>query len=160
MTLSRQCLQPCESDCSTHRSSSKLLGCSIDSVQLGLTTSNLPFGTMKQPLIGVLSLCETANCMFLPQWVPAVSQGTAPALLQVPEPEFEGQTKTRLGNPEVRKIVENIVAQVSSCLAQLCAGVWQILCRRCHHFARRGVALVDTGPVQAEMCCAQPCSAV
>lgn len=33
--------------------------------------------------------------------------------MQVPEPEFEGQTKTRLGNPEVRKIVEGIVTQVS-----------------------------------------------
>ena len=32
--------------------------------------------------------------------------------VQVPEPEFEGQTKTRLGNPEVRKIVEGIVSQV------------------------------------------------
>ncbi|KAK9808822.1 hypothetical protein WJX72_004299 [[Myrmecia] bisecta] len=31
--------------------------------------------------------------------------------VKVPEPEFEGQTKTRLGNPEVRKIVEGIVAQ-------------------------------------------------
>jgi len=27
----------------------------------------------------------------------------------VPNPEFEGQTKTRLGNPEVRKVVENAV---------------------------------------------------
>ena len=33
-------------------------------------------------------------------------------VLQVPEPEFEGQTKTRLGNPEVRKIVEGVVTQV------------------------------------------------
>ena len=33
-------------------------------------------------------------------------------MVQVPEPEFEGQTKTRLGNPEVRKIVEGIVTQV------------------------------------------------
>ncbi len=29
----------------------------------------------------------------------------------MPDPEFEGQTKTRLGNPEVRKIVEGIVSQ-------------------------------------------------
>ena len=34
--------------------------------------------------------------------------------VQVPDPEFEGQTKTRLGNPEVRRIVEGIVTQVSS----------------------------------------------
>lgn len=32
--------------------------------------------------------------------------------VKVPSPEFEGQTKTRLGNPEVRKIVETLVVQV------------------------------------------------
>ncbi len=32
--------------------------------------------------------------------------------VSVPNPEFEGQTKTRLGNPEVKKIVEGVVAQV------------------------------------------------
>ncbi|GIL45666.1 hypothetical protein Vafri_2871 [Volvox africanus] len=31
--------------------------------------------------------------------------------VQVPNPEFEGQTKTRLGNPEVRKIVEVAVTE-------------------------------------------------
>lgn len=30
--------------------------------------------------------------------------------VKVPSPEFEGQTKTRLGNPEVRKIVDNAVS--------------------------------------------------
>lgn len=30
--------------------------------------------------------------------------------VKVPNPEFEGQTKTRLGNPEVRKIVERVVS--------------------------------------------------
>ena len=39
---------------------------------------------------------------------------TLPCAAQVPEPEFEGQTKTRLGNPEVRKIVEGVVSQVSN----------------------------------------------
>ena len=29
----------------------------------------------------------------------------------VPQPEFEGQTKTRLGNPEVRKIVEGVISE-------------------------------------------------
>ena len=29
---------------------------------------------------------------------------------QVPEPEFEGQTKTRLGNPEVRQVVDAVVS--------------------------------------------------
>jgi len=31
--------------------------------------------------------------------------------VRVPDPEFEGQTKTRLGNPEVRKIVDGVVAK-------------------------------------------------
>ncbi|EFN53908.1 hypothetical protein CHLNCDRAFT_48978 [Chlorella variabilis] len=30
--------------------------------------------------------------------------------VKVPNPEFEGQTKTRLGNPEVRRIVEGVVS--------------------------------------------------
>jgi len=34
---------------------------------------------------------------------------TAVISVKVPEPEFEGQTKTRLGNPEVRQIVDTIV---------------------------------------------------
>ncbi len=38
--------------------------------------------------------------------------------VQVPQPEFEGQTKTRLGNPEVRKIVESAVSQVAHFLSQ------------------------------------------
>lgn len=32
--------------------------------------------------------------------------------VKIPEPEFEGQTKARLGNPEVRRIVDAIVSQV------------------------------------------------
>ena len=35
------------------------------------------------------------------------------ASAQVPNPEFEGQTKTRLGNPEVRKIVDGVISTVS-----------------------------------------------
>lgn len=35
---------------------------------------------------------------------------TAVVSVKVPEPEFEGQTKTRLGNPEVRQIVDSIVS--------------------------------------------------
>ncbi len=34
---------------------------------------------------------------------------TAVISVKVPEPEFEGQTKTRLGNPEVRQIVDAVV---------------------------------------------------
>ena len=33
---------------------------------------------------------------------------TAVVSVKVPEPEFEGQTKTRLGNPEVREIVDSV----------------------------------------------------
>ena len=36
---------------------------------------------------------------------------TAVVSVKVPEPEFEGQTKTRLGNPEVRQIVDGIVQE-------------------------------------------------
>lgn len=32
--------------------------------------------------------------------------------VKVPEPEFEGQTKTRLGNPEVRKILDSVTTKV------------------------------------------------
>jgi DNA gyrase subunit B len=31
--------------------------------------------------------------------------------VKVPEPEFEGQTKTRLGNPEVRQIVDQVLSE-------------------------------------------------
>lgn len=34
---------------------------------------------------------------------------TAVISVKVPEPEFEGQTKNRLGNPEVRGIVDQVV---------------------------------------------------
>jgi DNA gyrase subunit B len=49
---------------------------------------------------------------------------------QVPDPEFEGQTKTRLGNPEVRKVVEGIVSQVRG--TRICRpAVWRsvLACR-------------------------------
>jgi DNA gyrase subunit B len=36
---------------------------------------------------------------------------TAVIAVRLPNPEFEGQTKTRLGNPEVRKAVEGAVAE-------------------------------------------------
>ncbi len=36
---------------------------------------------------------------------------TAVISVKVPEPQFEGQTKTKLGNQEVRKIVEQIVSE-------------------------------------------------
>ena len=39
-----------------------------------------------------------------------------PDVCKVPNPEFEGQTKTRLGNPEVRKIVDGAVCAVGTSL--------------------------------------------
>lgn len=36
---------------------------------------------------------------------------TAVVNVKVPEPEFEGQTKTRLGNPEVRPLVDSVVSE-------------------------------------------------
>lgn len=36
---------------------------------------------------------------------------TAVVSVKVPEPEFEGQTKNRLGNPEVRPIVDAVVQE-------------------------------------------------
>ncbi|MCD6410517.1 DNA topoisomerase (ATP-hydrolyzing) subunit B [bacterium] len=35
----------------------------------------------------------------------------AAVAVKVPEPQFEGQTKTKLGNPEVKPIVESVVAE-------------------------------------------------
>eukprot|EP00208_Stichococcus_sp_RCC1054_P002844 CAMPEP_0206138648 /NCGR_PEP_ID=MMETSP1473-20131121/3463_1 /ASSEMBLY_ACC=CAM_ASM_001109 /TAXON_ID=1461547 /ORGANISM="Stichococcus sp, Strain RCC1054" /LENGTH=763 /DNA_ID=CAMNT_0053532137 /DNA_START=195 /DNA_END=2486 /DNA_ORIENTATION=+ len=45
--------------------------------------------------------------------------------VKVPEPEFEGQTKTRLGNPEVRKIVETIVTQDVAAELEMDTGAFQ-----------------------------------
>ena len=39
---------------------------------------------------------------------------TAVLSVKVPEPEFEGQTKTKLGNTEVRGIVDNLVGESSA----------------------------------------------
>jgi DNA gyrase subunit B len=36
---------------------------------------------------------------------------TAVVSVKVPEPEFEGQTKSRLGNPEVRAMVDGFVGE-------------------------------------------------
>lgn len=41
---------------------------------------------------------------------------TAVVSVKIPEPEFEGQTKTRLGNPEVRQVVDSVVADALSTL--------------------------------------------
>jgi len=49
---------------------------------------------------------------------------------QVPAPEFEGQTKTRLGNPEVRRIVDTLVTRVRGWLCliiRVLVGRWGLL---------------------------------
>lgn len=45
---------------------------------------------------------------------------TAIISVKVPEPEFEGQTKTRLGNPEVRKILDSVLAKVCHPMPDAC----------------------------------------
>lgn len=42
---------------------------------------------------------------------------TAIVSVKVPNPEFEGQTKTRLGSPHVHKIVSQVVAEVNDSTA-------------------------------------------
>lgn len=44
--------------------------------------------------------------------------------VKVPSPEFEGQTKTRLGNPEVRKIVDSVVSSAVSEALELDSGTF------------------------------------
>ena len=34
----------------------------------------------------------------------------------MPEPEFEGQTKTRLGNPEIRQLVDSVASDALTTL--------------------------------------------
>ena len=43
--------------------------------------------------------------------------------MKVPEPEFEGQTKTKLGNTEVRGIVDNLVGESLSQYLEFNPGV-------------------------------------
>lgn len=47
--------------------------------------------------------------------------------VKVPNPEFEGQTKTRLGNPEVKRVVEAAVLQVRSTLISVFLICWQVM---------------------------------
>lgn len=57
--------------------------------------------------------CSQRPALCLPALLVASAASTIQPLTpqsQVPNPEFEGQTKTRLGNPEVRKVVEGVVA--------------------------------------------------
>ena len=69
-----------------------------------------------------------------------IREGLAAVLaVRVPSPEFEGQTKTRLGNPEIRKLVDGVVASVRAqsphvlALAALVAhGMFIICSTACH----------------------------
>jgi DNA gyrase subunit B len=53
---------------------------------------------------------------------------TAVVSVKVPEPEFEGQTKTRLGNPEVRPIVDAIVTEALTTLFEWKPQVFTAIC--------------------------------
>jgi DNA gyrase subunit B len=48
--------------------------------------------------------------------------------VKVPEPEFEGQTKTRLGNPEVRSIVDGIITESLTTLFEWKPHVFNAIC--------------------------------
>jgi DNA gyrase subunit B len=47
--------------------------------------------------------------------------------VKVPNPEFEGQTKTRLGNPEVRKLVDSVVSEELSAALELEAATFSAI---------------------------------
>lgn len=55
---------------------------------------------------------------------------TAVVSVKVPEPEFEGQTKTRLGNPEVRQIVDSIVSEGMETLFEWNPAVFNAICSK------------------------------
>jgi len=55
---------------------------------------------------------------------------TAVISVKVPEPEFEGQTKTRLGNPEVRTIVDTIVTDSLNTIFEWNQPLLQSICSK------------------------------
>ncbi len=55
---------------------------------------------------------------------------TAVVAVRVPSPEFEGQTKTRLGNPEVRRAVEAAVADELTVALEMAPATLEALCRK------------------------------
>ena len=55
---------------------------------------------------------------------------TAVVSVKVPEPEFEGQTKTRLGNPEVRQIVDTIVSGGMETLFEWNPAIFSAICSK------------------------------
>lgn len=50
--------------------------------------------------------------------------------VKVPEPEFEGQTKTRLGNPEVRQVVDSVVGEELHTLFEWNPAVFTAICNK------------------------------
>jgi DNA gyrase subunit B len=55
---------------------------------------------------------------------------TAVVAVRIASPEFEGQTKTRLGNPEVRKAVEAAVADELTVALEMAPATLEALCRK------------------------------
>lgn len=55
---------------------------------------------------------------------------TGVVTVKVPEPEFEGQTKTRLGNPEVRQIVDSVVSDALVTLFEWQPAVLSAICQK------------------------------
>jgi DNA gyrase subunit B len=55
---------------------------------------------------------------------------TAVVSVKVAEPEFEGQTKTRLGNPEVRHIVDSVVCDALQTLFEWNPAVFGAICNK------------------------------
>jgi DNA gyrase subunit B len=55
---------------------------------------------------------------------------TAVISVKVPEPEFEGQTKTRLGNPEVRQIVDSVLSDALATLFEWTPAVLTAVCAK------------------------------
>ena len=50
--------------------------------------------------------------------------------VKVPEPEFEGQTKTRLGNPEVRQIVDGVISDALTTLFEWNPNILHEICAK------------------------------
>jgi len=61
---------------------------------------------------------------------------TAIVSVKIPEPQFEGQTKTKLGNHEVKGIVEQIVGETLSAFLEKNPGVAKSIIGKCLEAAR------------------------
>lgn len=61
---------------------------------------------------------------------------TAVISIKLPEPQFEGQTKTKLGNSEIRTLVENVVTDKLSSFFEENPSVGKIILEKCLTAAR------------------------